>query len=161
MSTTRSVKILCSLHFSFGYLECHLSRCLMNLCLICTLVKHYCYYPYKLIYCRFSIAALLTHVLATVWGGIQVSSTATFHSAFTLITQSACHTNLLPQYWKERQDAELPSLILNVVALLVSAFLSWRLMKVNGFFPLLIRQLLNSVAHSHLDGRRSSALGLL
>jgi hypothetical protein len=38
--------------------------------------------------------------------------------------------NLLPLYWAQRRGAELPSLVLNIVALFVSAFLSWKLVKV-------------------------------
>lgn len=97
----------------------------------------------------YSAASLLTHILATAWGGFQIVrmvhcfteyprlmlyrqyNTEVFHRKFsTLTTQGACGINLLPNYWKDRSNAEIPSLALNVFALLVSAFLSWRLMKV-------------------------------
>ena len=42
----------------------------------------------------------------------------------------ACQANLLPNYWLSRSRAEIPSLAFNVVALLVSCFLSFRLIKV-------------------------------
>ena len=59
------------------------------------------------------------------------SNTEVFHKKFTaLTTKGACGINLLPDYWKNRNNAEIPSLALNCFALLVSAFLSWRLMKV-------------------------------
>lgn len=80
----------------------------------------------------FSIASLLTHVVATVWAGFQMFNTAQFRGDFAeLTTNGACHPiNLLPTYWQSRPAAEIPSLVLNAVALLVSAFLSWRLAKV-------------------------------
>lgn len=79
-------------------------------------------------------ASLLTHILATAWGGFQIYNTEVFHRKFsTLTTQGACGINLLPNYWKDRSNAEIPSLALNVFALLVSAFLSWRLMKTFGW----------------------------
>lgn len=78
------------------------------------------------------IASLLTHMLATAWAGFQISHTATFRANFSrLTTNGACKPiNLLPTYWKDRGNAEIPSLVLNVVALVVSALLTWRLVKV-------------------------------
>ena len=71
-------------------------------------------------------------MVATSWAGFQISHTATFKADFSrLATNGACKPlNLLPGYWKERSNAEIPLLALNVVALLMSAFLTWRLMKV-------------------------------
>ncbi|KAI1797578.1 hypothetical protein LXA43DRAFT_877443, partial [Ganoderma leucocontextum] len=80
------------------------------------------------------VASMLTHILATAWGGFQIYNTEVFHRKFSaLTTQGACGINLLPNYWKDRSNAEIPSLALNVFALLVSAFLSWRLMKTFGW----------------------------
>ncbi|TFK93548.1 hypothetical protein K466DRAFT_100398 [Polyporus arcularius HHB13444] len=80
------------------------------------------------------VASLLTHILATAWGGFQIFNTEVFHRKFTaLTTQGACGVNLLPDYWKDRSNAEIPSLALNCFALLVSVFLSWRLMKTFGW----------------------------
>ncbi|KAI0670209.1 hypothetical protein C8Q78DRAFT_1039658 [Trametes maxima] len=80
------------------------------------------------------IASMLTHILATAWGGFQIYNTEVFHKRFTnLTTEGSCGINLLPNYWKERSNAEIPSLALNVFALLVSSFLSWRLMKSFGW----------------------------
>lgn len=79
-----------------------------------------------------SIATLLTHMLATGWAGYQIFNTAQFHGDFSrLSTNGACNPiNLLPSYWKSRFVAEIASLVLNAIALLVSSFLSWRLAKV-------------------------------
>ncbi|KAG1885592.1 hypothetical protein F4604DRAFT_1572731 [Suillus subluteus] len=82
-----------------------------------------------------TIATLLTHMLATVWAGYQIFNTAQFHGDFSrLSTNGACNPiDLLPSYWKSRFGAEIASLVLNVVALLVSSFLSWRLAKLFGW----------------------------
>lgn len=82
-----------------------------------------------------TIATLLTHMLATGWAGYQIFNTAQFHGDFSrLSTNGACNPiNLLPSYWKSRFAAEIASLVLNVVALLVSSFLSWRLAKLFGW----------------------------
>jgi len=89
------------------------------------------------------IASLLTHMLATAWAGFQISHTASFRRDFIRVTmEGACKAspndgsmpiNLLPLYWAQRRGAELPSLILNVVALFVSAFLTWKLVKSFGW----------------------------
>jgi hypothetical protein len=81
------------------------------------------------------IASLLTHMLATAWAGFQIVHTRGFHSDFArLTTNGACKPiNLLPQYWIDRSRAELPLLVLNVVALFISAFLTWRLVKLFGW----------------------------
>lgn len=78
-------------------------------------------------------------MLATAWAGFQIAHTRDFHSDFArLTTNGACKPiNLLPQYWLERSRAEYPLLVLNVVALLISAFLTWRLVKVSSISSLL------------------------
>lgn len=77
-------------------------------------------------------ASLLTHVLATAWSGFQISHTASFRATFNrLITNGACNNvSLLPNYWNQRAMAEYPALALNIVALFISAFLTWKLVKV-------------------------------
>ncbi|KAG1904800.1 uncharacterized protein F5891DRAFT_1012870 [Suillus fuscotomentosus] len=82
-----------------------------------------------------TIATLLTHMLATGWAGYQIFNTAQFHGDFSrLSTNGACNPiNLLPSYWKSRFVAEIASLVLNAIALLVSSFLSWRLAKLFGW----------------------------
>lgn len=85
------------------------------------------------------LASLLTHVMATAWGGYQLAHTANFRNHFmTLITKGACAgvTSGLPissAYWEARRAAEASSLALNALALLVSCFLSWKLFKVRIF----------------------------
>ena len=81
---------------------------------------------------RFSIATVLTHLSSTAWGGFQIYNTNAFHKDFKrLTTDGACHhVNLLPSYWSSRARAEIPSLAINAAALLVSCFLSLRLIKV-------------------------------
>ncbi|KXN81126.1 hypothetical protein AN958_06080 [Leucoagaricus sp. SymC.cos] len=83
-------------------------------------------------------ASLLTHMMATAWGGLQLAHTARFRSeVITLITEGACQgltgLPINPAYWDSRRSAEISSLVLNVVALLVSCFLSWRLFKLFGW----------------------------
>lgn len=81
------------------------------------------------------IASLLTHMLATAWAGFQISHTENFRQQFVkLTTQGACKpVNLLPHYWTDRGHAEIPSLALNILALLISCFLTWRLVKSFGW----------------------------
>lgn len=78
------------------------------------------------------IASLLTHVMATAWAAFQISHTANFRANFNrVITQGACGgATLLPNYWKQRAEAEIPSLALNGFSLVISAFLTWKLIKV-------------------------------
>jgi hypothetical protein len=80
---------------------------------------------------RFSIAAVLTHLSATAWGGFQIYSTNSFHNDFKRVTtEGGCKVNLLPSYWTARGHAEISSLAFNITALLASCFLSFRLIKV-------------------------------
>jgi hypothetical protein len=83
------------------------------------------------------IASLLTHIMATGWAAFQIVNTKGFQEDFAkVITHGACSgvPDLLgTDYWKGRQDAEYASLALNVVALFVSGFLSWKLFKSFGW----------------------------
>jgi len=80
------------------------------------------------------IASLATHMIATAWAGFQIYHTAEFRRDFNrVITNGACHVNLIPDYWNARAKAEIPSLVLNVVALLISSFLTWKLIKLFGW----------------------------
>ncbi|KAK0456411.1 hypothetical protein EV421DRAFT_1752315 [Armillaria borealis] len=79
-------------------------------------------------------ASLATHALATAWSIFQIIHTANFRSNFNrVITHGTCGVALLPKYWDERARAEYPTLALNVVALLVSAVLTWHLIKLFGW----------------------------
>ncbi|KAJ7923081.1 hypothetical protein B0H13DRAFT_1981617 [Mycena leptocephala] len=82
------------------------------------------------------IASLLTHVLATAWSGFQIFHTANFRKNFDqYITHGACNgvPSLLPVYWQDRANAEIPTLALNVVALFISCFLTYKLIKLFGW----------------------------
>ncbi|KAF5384691.1 hypothetical protein D9757_006242 [Collybiopsis confluens] len=83
------------------------------------------------------LATLLTHVLATSWAGYQISNTRNFQKDFArVITHGACSgvpQLLEAEYWTDRQDAEYASLALNVAALFISGFLSWKLFKSFGW----------------------------
>ncbi|KAJ7124738.1 hypothetical protein C8R43DRAFT_1030586 [Mycena crocata] len=82
------------------------------------------------------IASLLTHMLATAWSGFQISHTANFRKNFEqYITKGACSgaPSLLPHYWEERAQAEIPTLALNAAALLISCVLTWKLVKLFGW----------------------------
>ncbi|KAJ7275458.1 hypothetical protein B0H12DRAFT_1207933 [Mycena haematopus] len=82
------------------------------------------------------IASLLTHMLATAWSGFQISNTANFRADFNhYITEGACAgvPPLLPNYWQQRAYAEIPTLALNVAALLISSVLTWKLVKLFGW----------------------------
>jgi len=75
------------------------------------------------------IATLVTHALLTAWSTFQIISTRDFQIDFNrIITHNACPgPSLLPDYWKQRTSVEIPAAVLNGVALLLSAFLTWRL----------------------------------
>lgn len=82
------------------------------------------------------IASLLTHVLATAWSGFQISQTADFQKSFgQYIVHGACDgvPSLLPNYWEGRARLEISTLALNVAALIISAILTWKLVKVFGW----------------------------
>ena len=65
------------------------------------------------------------------WGAFQIVHTNEFRASFArLTTNGACGINLLPTYWSLRRSAEIASLTLNVLALIIGIVLSWRLIKV-------------------------------
>ncbi|CAK5265266.1 unnamed protein product [Mycena citricolor] len=82
------------------------------------------------------IASLTTHILATFWSGFQIWHTAFFRQRFDkVITHGACNgvPSLLPNYWQARAGAEIPILALNILALLASGILTWKLVKLFGW----------------------------
>jgi hypothetical protein len=80
------------------------------------------------------IATALSHMSATAWAGFQIYNTARFHQDFNrLTTDGACRINLLPGYWQSRAHAEIPSLAFSAATLLVSCFLSYKLIKSFGW----------------------------
>lgn len=106
-------------------------------------------------------ASLTTHIMATAWGGFQLVHTAIFRRDYnTLITNGACRgvSSKLPialNYWQTRREAEISSLTLNVLALVVSGFLSWRLFKVR-YLGIISRSCAYTTISS-LGGKLSSA----
>src|SRR5688572_21714328 len=78
------------------------------------------------------LASLVTHAMATAWAGFQISHTASFRTDFVrVISSGACSgVPLLPNYWKDRSNAEIPSLALNAFALVLSGLLTWKMIKV-------------------------------
>jgi hypothetical protein len=80
------------------------------------------------------IAAFITHVMMTAWTIFQVLETMSFHDGFLSITMhGACNgINLLPNYWEAREQIELVQVALNAIALIISALLSWKLVRVSS-----------------------------
>lgn len=89
-----------------------------------------------------TLASLVTHMIATAWAAFQIAHTADFKSNFSrVITNGACGglpMSLLPSYWRDRGVAEWTSLAFNVLALLISSFLTFKLFKVIFPFALII-----------------------
>jgi len=81
------------------------------------------------------IASLVTHMMATAWAAFQLAHADGFASDFNrVITNGACQgVSLLPDYWHTRYQAEVPSLVLNIIALFVSCFLTSKLVKSFGW----------------------------
>lgn len=79
------------------------------------------------------VASLLTHAMSTAWAAFQISHTANFRSSFSrVITNGACAgaPAILPKFWTARAMAEYPSLAMHILSLFISAFLTWKLVKV-------------------------------
>jgi len=74
----------------------------------------------------------ITVQFATGWSAFQIVHTSHFRADFNrLTTEGACKgIKLLPTYWVDRGRAEIPSLALNIAALMISALLTWKLVKV-------------------------------
>jgi len=83
------------------------------------------------------ISALSMHFLAFIWSSSQVAATVTFRSDYRrLITsaEGACNgMDFLVDYFKNRLGYEIAMTVINLVTLLVSAFLTWRLFLIYGW----------------------------
>jgi len=81
------------------------------------------------------LASLLTHVMATAWGALQIIHTANFRTDFNrVITHGACNQTILSKsYWNARRWAEATSFSLNGLALIISCALTWKLVKLFGW----------------------------
>ncbi|KAK2461683.1 hypothetical protein APHAL10511_006146 [Amanita phalloides] len=80
-------------------------------------------------------ASLVTHVMATGWVGFQISATTSFRSSFNqIIAHGTCKGMPdLSGYWGTRRKAEFAILILNIVALVISSYLTLRIIKLFGW----------------------------
>ncbi|KAF8488183.1 hypothetical protein JB92DRAFT_3085440 [Gautieria morchelliformis] len=80
-------------------------------------------------------AALVTQFLVTVWSIFNISQTEDFRRSFARLTMNgACQgMNLLGGYWNQRKVAEILSAVLNGVGLLVTAVLTYKLVKIYGW----------------------------
>ena len=86
------------------------------------------------------IGAFVTHGLNTAWGAFQVAHTNGFRADYEKIVENgACQRSTIPtllspkSYWTPRRSFELPSLVIHILSLFVSAFLTWRLVKLFGW----------------------------
>ncbi|KAF9030874.1 hypothetical protein BDZ89DRAFT_647470 [Hymenopellis radicata] len=77
------------------------------------------------------IASCATHLMATAWSAFQITHTARFRANFhrAVINGACAGTSLIPDYWVQRESLEYATLALNIVALFVSIFLSWKMLK--------------------------------
>ena len=82
------------------------------------------------------IASFITHGMNTAWSAFQVVHTNGFRADYErIVDNGACRSvpSLLSSYWPLRRSFELPSLVLHILALLLSAFLTWKLVKLFGW----------------------------
>jgi hypothetical protein len=80
-----------------------------------------------------TLAVLFARVLVTAWAIYAVWRTEYLDSLFhQMIIDSAtpCHVDLFPNYFQTRTAYEIPDIILNWTALIISLYLSWHLLKV-------------------------------
>jgi len=78
---------------------------------------------------------MVTHLMATCWAAFRIYDTAVFKSNFNqVIVNGACDgVQHLSNYWGTRYRAELAGLIINVVAMLISGYLTWKMFEVIQF----------------------------
>ncbi|KAF8349794.1 hypothetical protein F5887DRAFT_942418 [Amanita rubescens] len=80
-------------------------------------------------------ASMITHLMATCWAAFRIYDTAVFRSNFNqVIVHGACNgVQNLSHYWDTRFRAEIAGLIINVVAMLISGYLTWKMFQVIQF----------------------------
>jgi hypothetical protein len=80
-------------------------------------------------------ASMVTHLMATSWAAFRIYDTTVFRSDFNkVIVSGTCDgVQLLPDYWDTRFRLELAALIINVVAMLISGYLTWKIFEVIHF----------------------------
>jgi len=101
-------------------------------------------------------AAVFTQLVVFVWTTTQIIQTEDFRQDFFRLTvNGACRpNNLLGDYWKSRKDAEIASATLNGVGLFVTAFLTYKLLKVYLF---LTKHSLVLTPYRSTHGKRTNA----
>jgi hypothetical protein len=90
--------------------------------------SHFIPSRYSVVY---RVASFITHAVLTGWSGFQIVHTRNFQNKYNnIVVDALCGgVSLIPEYWRDRGRMEIPSLVFNVLALIVSGFLSWRLTK--------------------------------
>jgi len=80
-------------------------------------------------------ASMVTHLMATCWAAFRIYDTAVFKSNFNqVIVYGACDgLQILSEYWDRRFWAELAGLIINIVAMLISGYLTWKMFQLFGW----------------------------
>jgi hypothetical protein len=79
-----------------------------------------------------TLAVLFTRVIVTAWAIYAVWRTQYLESLFhemIIDSGTACQVDLFPSYFQTRTAYEIPDIILNWTALLISSYLSWHLLK--------------------------------
>ncbi|KAJ8495475.1 hypothetical protein ONZ45_g12845 [Pleurotus djamor] len=79
-----------------------------------------------------TLAILLARVLVTGWSAYAIWRTGHNKHVFDALfigENTPCRIDLWPEYFSSRIAAEIPDLILNVIALCISSYLSWTLVK--------------------------------
>ncbi|KAL5512610.1 hypothetical protein ACEPAG_3263 [Sanghuangporus baumii] len=76
------------------------------------------------------LAGFFMRILSTVWSAYEIWRTHDINGRFdALITNGACGVDLFPRYFSLRVAVQIADLSLNAVALLLSAYLVWKLVK--------------------------------
>lgn len=103
-------------------------------------------------------ASMITHLMATSWAAFRIYDTVTFRSQFNeVVVLGACQgVEIIPNYWDVRFRLELAALIVDVVAMLISGYLTWKIFEVIHFQGLIL--FLKMTYHSCLVGKPLSAL---
>ena len=111
------------------------------------------------------LAGLAMRVLSAIWSGYAIWRTFDIEKRFkVLITDGACGVDLFPGYFKDRMIAQIVDVVLNIVALCLSLFLVWRLVKVSTAYYTKNMQIINSFQHwvnRYTTRRHSVASALL
>jgi len=73
--------------------------------------------------------------MATCWAAFRIYDTAVFNSNFNqVVVYGACDgSQILSNYWDTRFQMELAGLIINVVAMLISGYLTWKMFQLFGW----------------------------